>query len=107
MQCDIGPSQVSQADGAQQPDGTWARTGEYIAIVSKDSALLGLPKTIEEEVAAEGNHSTMVKFSSQNHANYIKALGSLHKFEKQAKAALVGHCCSGTCQLMQGVAFRD
>ena len=40
------------ADSAQQPDRTWARTGEYITLVSKDSALLGLPQAVEERVAA-------------------------------------------------------
>ena len=87
---------MSQADGVQQPDGTWARTGEYFVVVSKDSASMGLPKTMEEEVAAEGNHSTMVKLSNPNNANYIKALGSLRKFEKDAKAVVERRFCSGT-----------
>ena len=71
-----------------KPNGIWARTGEYLTVVSKDSALLGLPHAMEEGVAVEGDHSTMVKFSSQNHADYTKALGSLHKFEKEAKAVV-------------------
>ena len=79
-QCDFSLSQISQADGAQQHDGTWARTGEYITVVSKDSALLGLPQ-VEKEVEVEGNHTTMVKFSSRN-ADYAKVLGFLHKFER-------------------------
>ena len=90
------------ADGSQQPNGTWARVGEYITVVSKETALLGLPQAVEEEVAVEGNHSTMVKFSSRNDADYIKALGSLHRFEKEAKAAVEMHFCSGTWQLMRG-----
>ena len=65
-------------------------------MVRKDSASMGLPKIMEEEVAAEGNHSTMVKFSSRNNANYIKALDSLHKFEKDAKAVVEQQFCSGT-----------
>ena len=63
---------------------------------------MGLPQAVEEEVAAEGNHSTMVKFSSRSSANYIKALGSLRKFEKEAKAAVEGQSRSGTWQLVQG-----
>ena len=86
-----GPS----ADGVKQPDGTWARTGEYVTLVSKDSALLGLPQAVEERVAARGDHSTMVKFSSRNNPNYSKALGSLHRLVKEAKAVVERHFCSG------------
>ena len=85
---------MTLANGAQQHDGTWARTGEYITVVNRDSALLGLPQ-VEERVAVEGNHSTMVKFSSRN-ADYTKALGSLHKFEREAKADVERRFCSGT-----------
>ena len=85
---------MSQADGAQQPDGTWARSGAYITVVSKDSALLGLPQ-VEEEVAVEGNHSTMVKFSSRD-ADYTKTLDSLNRFEKEAKAVVERRFRSGT-----------
>ena len=83
------------ADGAQKPNGLWARTGEYITVVSKDSALVELPQTVEERIAAEGNHSTMVKFSSRNQADYTKALGSLHKFEKETKAVVERQFRSG------------
>ena len=86
-----GPS----ADGAQQPDRTWARTGEYITLVSKDSALLGLPQAVEERVAAGGDHSTMVKFSSRTNPDYTKALDSLYRLEKEAKAVVERHFCSG------------
>ena len=79
----------------QQPNGTWARTGEYITLVSKESALLGLPQTMEEKVAAGGNHSTMVKFSSRNNPDYTKALDSLYRFEKEAKAVVERRFCSG------------
>ena len=84
-------------DCAQQPDGTWARTGEYITLVSKDSALLGLPQAVEERVAAGGNHSTMVKFSSRSNPGYTKALDSLYRFEKEAKAVVEKHFefCAG------------
>ena len=85
---------MSQADGAQQLDGTWARTGEYITVVSKDSALLGLPK-VEQVIAIEGNHSTMVKFCSRS-AGYTKALGCLQRFEKEARDVVKGQFCSGT-----------
>ena len=79
----------------KQPDGTWARTGEYITLVSNESALLGLQQTVEERVAAVGDHSTMVKFSSQNNPDYTKALDSLYKFEKEAKAVVERRFCSG------------
>ena len=82
------------ADVVQQPDGTWARTGEHITVVSKDSALLGLPQ-VEERVAVEGNHSTMVKFGIRN-VDYTKALGFLHRFENEAKAVIEKRFCSGT-----------
>ena len=82
------------ADSTQQRDGTWARAGEYTTIVSKYSALLGLP-LVEEEVAVEGNHSTMVKFSSRSNAGYAKALGTLHRFEKEAKSVVERNFRSG------------
>ena len=83
------------ADSAQQPDRTWARTGEYITLVSKDSALLELPQAVEERVAAGGDHSTMVKFNSRNNPDYTKALDSLYRFEKDAKAVVEKHFYSG------------
>ena len=82
------------ADVVQQPNGTWARTGEHVTVVSRDSALLGLPQ-VEEAVAVEGNHSTMVKFGTRN-ADYIKALGSLHRFGNEAKAVIEERFFSGT-----------
>ena len=86
-----GPS----ADGVQQPDRTWARTGEYITLVSKDSALLGLPQSVEERVAAEGDHSSMVKFRSRNNPSYSEALDSLYRLEKEARAVVERHFYSG------------
>ena len=50
---------------------------------------------MEERVAAGGDHSTMVKFSSRNNPDYFKALDSLYRFEKEAKAGLERHFCSG------------
>ena len=47
-------------------------------------------------MAAEGNHSTIVKFSSRNHVDYTKALRSLRKFEKEAKAVVERQFCTGT-----------
>ena len=82
-------------DGAQQPDKTWARTGEHITLVSKDSALLGLQQAVEEIVAVEADHSMMVKFNSRNNPGYIKALDSLYRFEKEPKAVMERHFCSG------------
>ena len=88
------------ADCAQQSDGTWARTGGYVTLVSKDSALLGLPQAVEERVAAGGDHSTMVKFSSRSNPGYTKALDSLHRFEKEARAVVERHFCTGKWQLL-------
>ena len=84
------------ANGAQQPDGTWTRTGEHITVVGRDAAILGLPEAVEERMAAEGNHSTMVKFSSRNQADYTKALRSLCRFENEAKAVVERQFCTGT-----------
>ena len=72
----------------KQPDGSWARTGEYITLVGKDSAALGLPQAVEERMETEGNHSTMVKFSSRSNADYAKALNSLYRFEKDAQSVV-------------------
>ena len=83
------------ADCEQQPDGTWARTGEYITVVSKDSALLGFSQAVEERVEVEGDHASMVKFSSWSSLDYAKTLDSLHRFEREAKAVLEKRFCSG------------
>ena len=96
-----GPS----ADSAQQSDRTWARTGEYITLVSRDSALLGLSQTVEERVAAGGDHSTMVKFSSRGNPDYAKALDALHRFEKEARTVVERHFCSGEWQLLRATGF--
>ena len=92
----MSPFQEPLANDSQQSDGTWARTGEHITVVGKDLGLLGLPHAAEEEMAAEGNHSTMVKFSSRNSTGYTKALRSLHCFEKEAKAVVERQFRSGT-----------
>ena len=57
---------------------------------------------MEERVAAEGDHSTMVKFSSRNNPDYTKALDALYRFEKEAKAAVERNFCTGEWQLLQG-----
>ena len=56
---------------------------------------------MEEEVAVEGDHSTMVKFSSKNNVDYMKVLGTLHRFENEAKAVVERQFCSGMCQLVE------
>ena len=50
---------------------------------------------MEKRVAAGGDHSTMVKFSSRNNPDYTKALDSLYRFEKDAKAVVEKHFYSG------------
>ena len=45
---------------------------------------------------AEGNHSTMVKFSSRSDMNYTMALDSLYRFEKEAQAVVERRFRSGT-----------
>ena len=84
------------ANGAQQLDGTWARTGEHITVVGRDAAILGLPEAVEERMTAEGNHSDMVKFSNRNHADYTKVLRSLRRFENEAKAVVERQFYIGT-----------
>ena len=63
---------------------------------------MGLPRAVEERVAAGGDHSTMVKFSSRNNPGYTKALDSLYRFEEEAKAVVEPkrHFCSGEWQLL-------
>ena len=52
---------------------------------------------MEERVAAGGDHSTMVKFSSRDNPDYTKALDSLYRFGKEAEAVVEPerHFCSG------------
>ena len=50
---------------------------------------------MEERVAAGGNHSTMVKFSSRSNPGYTKALDSLYRFEEEAKAVVERNFYSG------------
>ena len=84
----FSPFQMYLADGVQQPDGSWARTGEYITVVGKDSAVLGLLQAVEERMKSEGNHYTMVKFNGRSNVEYAKALNSLYRFEKKAKSVV-------------------
>ena len=59
-------------------------------------------------MAAGGNHSTMVKFSSRNNPDYTKALYALYRFEKVAKALVESNFCSGEwpLELVQGRLFN-
>ena len=59
-------------------------------------------------MAAGGNHSTMVKFSSRNNPDYTKALYVLYKFEKEAKTFVESNFCSGEwpLELVQGRLFN-
>ncbi|KAF3171531.1 hypothetical protein EYR41_009542 [Orbilia oligospora] len=51
-------------------EGEFSRCGEYTIVVSRDSAVLGLGEDLEEDHPTEGDHSTIVKFTSETNSTY-------------------------------------
>ncbi|EPS41476.1 hypothetical protein H072_4650 [Dactylellina haptotyla CBS 200.50] len=49
---------------------SYARTGDPTEVVSRNSAVLGLPDELEEEHAKDGDHSDLVKFTSPTDSAY-------------------------------------
>lgn len=58
-------------------DGTWSRSGDYFEAVESSSSVLRLPDSIEETMAVDGDHSTMVKFEDRNHRSYTSVVRHL------------------------------
>ncbi|RVD86428.1 uncharacterized protein DFL_004704 [Arthrobotrys flagrans] len=58
-------------------EGEFARCGEYTIVVSKDSAVLGLGEDLEEDYDTDGDHSTIVKFTSRNNRTYTTVTDTL------------------------------
>ncbi|RPB13466.1 hypothetical protein P167DRAFT_115662 [Morchella conica CCBAS932] len=50
-------------------NGKLSRSGDYFTAVESQSAVLQLPRKIAESLPAEGDHSTMVKFSNKTTSN--------------------------------------
>ncbi|KAK6508351.1 hypothetical protein TWF506_010445 [Arthrobotrys conoides] len=50
--------------------GEFSRCGEYTIVVSRDSAVLGLGEDLEEDYGTDGDHSTIVKFTSRSNRTY-------------------------------------
>ncbi|KAK6336226.1 hypothetical protein TWF696_001789 [Orbilia brochopaga] len=53
--------------------GQWSRSGPYIIVVSKESAVLGIGD-LEEQQDADGDHSSLVKFTGQDNRAYTTIL---------------------------------
>ncbi|KAK6349038.1 hypothetical protein TWF730_009798 [Orbilia blumenaviensis] len=63
----------------KEVEGKFSRSGEYIVVVSKDSAILGLGGGLEEHYDTDGDHSTIVKFTSQENRTYTTIVSLLKK----------------------------
>lgn len=68
----------------QGADGRWTRSGPAFTAVEAGSAILVLPETIETTLPAAGNHSTMVKFKSQNETAYQSVINRLEVWLKDS-----------------------
>ncbi|KIX95944.1 uncharacterized protein Z520_08199 [Fonsecaea multimorphosa CBS 102226] len=49
---------------ARDENGSYGRTGDYIQVVGEPSARFYLPEQIEKAIPVDGDHSTIVKFTS-------------------------------------------
>lgn len=65
------------------PDGvldiSWAREGDYHEAVAAKSSILGLPHTMEKRLRIPGNHSTLVKFTTQWAPGYQSVVEELRR----------------------------
>ncbi|KAL0633622.1 hypothetical protein Q9L58_007446 [Maublancomyces gigas] len=61
-------------------DGKWSRSGDYFTAVDAESSVLQLPDTIEESLAVEGDHSSMVKFKHKGDQTYKSVVRYLEDF---------------------------
>ncbi|KAF3907784.1 Ankyrin-3 [Orbilia brochopaga] len=60
----------------QGANGQWSRDGQPIVVVSKNSAILGIGE-LEEPQDADGDHSSLVKFTGQDNRAYTTIVGFL------------------------------
>ncbi|KAK6538891.1 hypothetical protein TWF694_010448 [Orbilia ellipsospora] len=69
---------------------SFARIGEPVIVVPKSSAVLGLTEDLEEAYDVDGDHSTLVKFTSRSDRAYTTIVALLHKIiesgSKEVKA---------------------
>jgi hypothetical protein len=52
--------------------------------VNEDSALLNLPRSIEERIPVEGDHSNMVKFRTSGDRTYVTVRDRLCEWARSA-----------------------
>ncbi|KAK6356073.1 hypothetical protein TWF718_000447 [Orbilia javanica] len=70
------------------PDGGYARHGDPILIVNKDSVALGI-SGLEELFPAKGNHSTIVKFESEQDPAYRTVHDRLNEIIQSAETVAI------------------
>ncbi|KAF3310053.1 hypothetical protein TWF173_010165 [Orbilia oligospora] len=68
-------------------NGKYGRHGDYVIVVEKNSARLGIPK-FEEVLQADGNHSTIVKLKSTQDPTYTSVRERLKKVIVAAETPL-------------------
>jgi hypothetical protein len=62
--------------------------------VNTDSALLGLPDSMETPIPVNADHSQIVKFDSRNAEAYKAAIGYLKQFELDAGKVVSDRFCA-------------
>jgi len=68
-----------------RPDGSWARSGEMIRLVTQESATFALPtEAMHQQIAIDADHSKMVKFTSRYDQSYKIVEGRLSECVKDA-----------------------
>jgi len=73
--------EMHQTRGLRKDEnGFWNRSGDYITVLSPDSAFLDLPDHQETKVRANANHSNIVKLDHKLNPIYQSALKYLREF---------------------------
>jgi hypothetical protein len=77
----------------QGPGESWQREGEFAMAVEDESALLQLPKSIEEPIAVDADHSNLVKFETAQNKTYRNVRSIVKKMLSEAPAAIESRFC--------------
>ncbi|KAF2458876.1 hypothetical protein BDY21DRAFT_282753 [Lineolata rhizophorae] len=63
----------------------YGRDGDHIMVVKRESAVLGLPSSIETAIPVDENHSSMVKFPTRTNKTYEHVRSFLQDWVKAAE----------------------
>ena len=64
----------AKAHGDKTSEKGYARKGEYLEYVPRDSAILDLPGHLEQKIVVDSDHSNMVKFDHRSDRTYQNIL---------------------------------